>query len=367
MAAVEAALAVCERIGGGTHFTEVRIGTDVQFTDQLQIVVQYLVERTVFLLRLGVDHRQMQRYCADIPAADEHRPVLLVRRLHAAAFKPRRQERAAAHRTDDRAVFFVHGGHVAFAGQRQPVRVHRACRAFDAGLKDVFEFAAGAVQVLVVQKYDLREQNRLFVALLTLTLAADVEHGDGSKLRKAARAGAHRHGDKRIIAAAGCDRVEFVLPALEALLKLVQDIRHDGFFDRLRIKAERTVFFGQHFIAALGIRLEQQINARHSKAAVLLTCRRKHDIADDIERDIECFRLIVPQIAHLKAVLQHVLHIEQTAVHRVAARRHIMDIDIAVTAGLQLLGIHEELLIQLLVELIKDQTALCRDKRGIGI
>ena len=294
MAAVETALAVCERIGGGTHFTEVRIGTDVQSADQLQIVVQHLMERTVFLLRLGVDHRQMQRYCADIPAADKYRLVILVCGLHAAALEPRRKERAAAHRADDRAVFFVYGRHVAFAGQRQPVRVHRACRAFDAGLKDVLELAAGAVQVLVIQKYDLREQNRLFVALPALTLAADVEHGDGSELCKAACAGAHRHGDKRIIAAAGCDRVEFVLPALEALLKIVQDIRHDSFFDRLRIETERTVFFGQHFIAALSIRLEQQINARHSKAAVLLTCRRKHDIADDIERDVECFRLIVP-------------------------------------------------------------------------
>ena len=54
-----------------------------------------------------------------------------------------------------------------------------------------------------------------------LTLAAYVQHGDGGQLCEAARAGAHRHSDERIVAAAGCYRVELVFPALEALLKVV--------------------------------------------------------------------------------------------------------------------------------------------------
>ena len=42
-------------------------------------------------------------------------------------------------------------------------------------------------------------------------------------------------------------------------------------------------------------------------------------------------------------------HIEQTAVHGISSRGHIMDVDISVPAGLDLFGGQEELLVQLLV------------------
>ena len=61
------------------------------------------------------------------------------------------------------------------------------------------------------------------------------------------------------------------------------------------------------------------------------------------------------------------LHIEQAAVHRVAACGHIVDVDIAIAAGLKLFGVHEKLLIQLLVELVENQTALGRNQRGVRI
>ena len=76
----------------------------MQLADELQIIVEHLVERAVLLLSLGVDHRQVQRHRADVPAADKYRLVILVCGLHAAALEPRRKERAAAHRADDRAV-----------------------------------------------------------------------------------------------------------------------------------------------------------------------------------------------------------------------------------------------------------------------
>ena len=223
------------------------------------------------------------------------------------------------------------------------------------------------MQIFVIQEYDLREQDRLLLALFALTLAAYVQHGDGGQLCESARAGAHRHGDERIVAAAGCYRVELVFPALEALLKVVENVRHNFFLDRISIQTQTSILLGQHFVAALGIRLEQQIDRRHGKAAVLLARRRQHDIADHVKCNIKCFRLVVPQIAHLKAVLEDTRYIKQAAVHGIAARRHIVDVNVAVPTGLQFLGVHKELLVQLLIELIEDQAALGGDQRGIRV
>ena len=257
MSAVEAALAVRQRIGRRTHLPQVRIGADMQLADKLQIVVQHLAERTALLLCLSVDHRQVQRYRTNVPAADKYRLVVLVRRLHAAALEPRRQERTAAHRADNRAVLFVHTRHITLAGERKPVRVHRAGRAQDTGFKYILERLTGSVQIFVIQEYDLREQYGLLLTLFTLPLAAHVQHGDGGQLCESARAGAHRHSDERIVAAAGCYRVELVFPALEALLKVVENIRHNFLLDRISIQTQTSILLGHHFVAALGIRLEQ--------------------------------------------------------------------------------------------------------------
>ena len=89
VAAVEAALAVRERIGRGAHLAQISVGADVQLADQLKIEVQDLVERASLLLCLGINHRQVQRNRADVPAADKYRLVVLVCRLHAAALVPR--------------------------------------------------------------------------------------------------------------------------------------------------------------------------------------------------------------------------------------------------------------------------------------
>ena len=126
----------------------------------------------------------MQRYRTNVPAADKYRLVALIGRLHAAALEPRRQERTAAHRADNRAVLFVHTRHITLAGERKPVRVHRAGRAQDTGFKYILERLTGTVQVLIIQEYDLREQYGLLLALFTLPLAAHVQHGDGASFAK---------------------------------------------------------------------------------------------------------------------------------------------------------------------------------------
>ena len=79
------------------------------------------------------------------------------------------------------------------------------------------------------------------------------------------------------------------------------------------------------------------------KAAVLLARRRQHDIADHVKCNIKCFWLVVPQIAHLKAVLEDTRYIKQAAVHRVQSCRLIVNIDVSVLACLQLIAVHKKL------------------------
>ena len=61
------------------------------------------------------------------------------------------------------------------------------------------------------------------------------------------------------------------------------------------------------------------------------------------------------------------LHIKQTAVHRIAAGRHIMNINIALPASLQFFCCQEKFLIQLFIQLIKYQAALGRYQGAVGI
>ena len=124
--AVEPALAVGEWVGGRAHLAEIIIGAQVQLADEFEVVVQHLVKVAALLLRLGVDHRQMQADRADVETADKDRLVRIVRGLHAPARKPRGEERAAAHRRDDLAVALVDAGDIAVAREREPVGVHRA-------------------------------------------------------------------------------------------------------------------------------------------------------------------------------------------------------------------------------------------------
>ena len=51
------------------------------------------------------------------------------------------------------------------------------------------------------------------------------------------------------------------------------------------------------------------------------------------------------------------LDIKQTAVHRVTSCRHIMDINVAITACLDFFCRHKELLIQFFVELVENKAS----------
>ena len=223
------------------------------------------------------------------------------------------------------------------------------------------------MEILVIQKDDLREENGLLAVLLALSASSDIQHRDGSQLREFAGTGSCGHGDEGIVSAAASNGIEFILPALEALFELSHDIRVTLCFRSRAVDAEARVFLNIFFIGFLCVRLEDQIDAGDGKSAVLLAGSAQNDIADDIEGNIQRFGLIVPDITHLKAAGKDILYIKQTAVHGISSGGHVVHIDIAVTAGLDLLGRHEEFLIQLLIELIENQTSLGCDQSGVGV
>ena len=117
MSAVESALAVGKRVRGGTHLAEVRVGTDMDLTDQLQVVVEDHIEIPALLSRLREDHRKMQAHNADIEAANKHRNVILVRRFHAASLIPRGKKGAASHGAYDLSILFIHAGDISLTAQ----------------------------------------------------------------------------------------------------------------------------------------------------------------------------------------------------------------------------------------------------------
>ena len=59
MAAVETALAVSQRIGGGLHIAQIIVGPFVKIPDHLQIVVQHLIKISALGTGFCQNHRKM--------------------------------------------------------------------------------------------------------------------------------------------------------------------------------------------------------------------------------------------------------------------------------------------------------------------
>ena len=299
--AQESAFAVCQRIGGRAHLSQISISPDVQLSDQIQIIVQHLIEISALLTGLRQNHRQMQGNHADIKSAHEYRTVLVIRRMHAAPLIPGRQKGPAPHGGDHLAVLLVHAGDITLAGQAQPVRIHGLGRTLHTRIEYLFQLFSRPVQVLVIQKNDLREQHRLLAFLLALSVAAHIEHDDGRHLRKSSRANPRRHGDKRIIPAAAGYGIEFIFPALKALLKFFLHICQRFRFGSLFVNPQPHILLDIPFIGFLRIGLQDLVHLRYGKTAVLLAGGAQHDIADHVEGHIQRLGLVIPDIAHLEA------------------------------------------------------------------
>ena len=248
VAAVKAALAVSQRIGGGPHLAQICVGADMDLPDQLQIVVQDLVEIAALLAGLCQDHGQVQAYDADVEAAHEYRRILFVRRLHSTSFVPGGQEGAAAHGADDLSIFLIHAGNIALSCQGQPVWIHGPGGALDPRLKHILQLLSGAVEVFIIKEYQLREKDRLFMVFLSLSLSSDVQHGNSGHFGEPAGPGPCGHSDKGVIPAAGGNGIKLVLPALEALLHVPLDVVPGHFLCFLLRNAQVRIFFYIFFI-----------------------------------------------------------------------------------------------------------------------
>ena len=145
MSAQETALTICQRVGGCTHLTQISIGTDMELTDQFQIVIQHFVEVSALFSRFCQDHGQMQGYRTDIKTSHKYRLILVICRMHAASLIPWRQKCSASHGRYDLAILLVHACHIALAGKTQPVGIHGLGRAFHAGFKYIFQRLTGTV------------------------------------------------------------------------------------------------------------------------------------------------------------------------------------------------------------------------------
>ena len=202
---------------------------------------------------------------------------------------------------------------------------------------------------------------------LSLSLAAHVQHAHGSQLCKPARSRSCGHGDEGIVSPAARYRIKLVFPALEPLLHLLDHIGIGYFFRLFPRHAHFHIFLQISVIGLLRVRLQNQIHAGHGESAVLLACRAQNDIPDHVKGHVQGLGLVVPDVSHLKAAGKHMLHVEQTAVHGIPSRGHVMHVDITVPAGLDLLRGHKKLLIQFLVQLIEDQASLGGNQSGIRI
>ena len=254
ISAVETALAVCQRIGRCFHLSQIIIGSLMQLADQIQIVIQHLKERLSFLLRFCIDHRKMQTDGSNIESSHKYRCIFFISRLHAASFIPWRKECAASHRTDDFSIFFINTRNISVPCQAQPIRIHGLSGTLDSRFEHIFQRFSRTMQVLVVQKYDFREQHRFFVSVFSLSVLSHFQHLDRCQLSINAGTGSGCHCNKRIVSAAGGYGIELIFPSLESLLHLLFQICPCHFLHGLFIQTQPSVLFDQLFMRFFCIR-----------------------------------------------------------------------------------------------------------------
>ena len=125
-------------------------------------------------------------------------------------------------------------------------------------------------------------------------------------LLKPAATQAQSHGHKGIISPGRSHRIQFVFNALPSLIAvpsyLVPGINFRLFSDSLpgRIRIGKK-FFPVLPVAFLGIRSQNLIHLRNSKATVLLSRCAENNISHHIKGGIQGLGFVVPYISHLKA------------------------------------------------------------------
>ncbi len=196
----------------------------------------------------------MQRYHANIESTHEYGYIRIVCRVHATLLIPWGKKCPTTHGGYHLAILFIHAGNIPFTGKTQPVRIHGLGGALHTCFKYLFQFPAGSMQILIIQKYDLREQYRLLTFLLALSFAAHIEHNNGRHLRESSRTDPCRHGNKRIVSTAAGHGIEFIFPTLEPLFKLLLYILKRFRSGRLLVDSQPHILLDISLIGLLRIR-----------------------------------------------------------------------------------------------------------------
>ena len=255
MTAQETSLTIGKRVRGRTHLAKIRICPDMKLANQIQIIVEHIIKIPALLSRFRQNHGQMQGDRSHVKSAYKDGRILLVSRMHPAPLIPRGKKRAASHRGNHLAILLIHAGNISLPCQAQPIGIHRLCGTPHTRFKHVLQLLAGTVQILVIQKYNLREKHGFLAFLLPLPLPAHVEHLNRRHLREAACADSGSHRDERIIAATACHRIKLIFPALKALLKLFLHIRQRFRLRRLLVNSQLFIFRYISLVGFLRIRL----------------------------------------------------------------------------------------------------------------
>ena len=162
------------------------------------------------------------------------------------------------------------------------------------------------MKIFIIKKYDLREQYRFFVSLLTLSAFVYLQKRNITHLLKLSGSKSQCNCNERIISTGRTYCIEFVLNSLPSLVKItsyfIQRI-FDCFFLSavpvlIRIFQKFTDIF---IITLLSIWSKDLVNFRYGKTAILLCRSTQDNISHNIKCSIQCLRLIVPDITHLKS------------------------------------------------------------------
>ena len=342
----------------------------MQRADQLQIIVENLVEVFAFLPRLGKDHGKIEGNRTKIEATLEDGNIRIVGGFHTAAFIPRRKGGATTHQTDRFSVLLIDRRNIAITGQRQIIGIHGFAATVDCDIEQPLVRLPFTVKLFIIQESQFGEEDGFLVAGFALTASADFQSHFRSHQAETRCINAKADSNERIVATAAADSIETILPRLEALLKitayLFQTISLGIFIGRSNVC--NVAIFCNVFVETLfGIRGKNGVDARDCKTTVLASSGGDRDIGDDVKSNVECFRLVVPHVTHLKPIPDDVAHIEQAAVDGIQTCGHIVDVDITILGGVELVLVEEELLVQRLVQLAVDETALRGNESGIAV
>ena len=135
-----------------------------------------------------------------------------------------------------------------------------------------------------------------------------IEEGNAAHLLKTFCSKPQCHSHKRIISSGGTDGIELVLNPLPALVKVAVYLVIRVLFSPVLCMLPLRVHIFQKFffifsVAFLCIRGQNLIHLRHRETAVLLGSGAQDNIPHNVKCGVQCLRLVVPDIAHLKSAL----------------------------------------------------------------